>query len=96
MKIVMAKAAIDLLHDAHAIEAHRRSSGGRGDGGNEARVTSTAQAAADIVIERLGNVSHSTGGLILLDREGSPGVAFNTPAMSYGYVQPDGSFRISA
>jgi len=30
--------------------------------------------------------------LILLDRDGQPGFAFNTPRMAYGYVQRDGTF----
>ena len=34
----------------------------------------------------------ATAGLILLDRSGNPGFAFNTPRMAYGYVAPDGSF----
>jgi beta-aspartyl-peptidase (threonine type) len=36
--------------------------------------------------------THATAGLILLDRHGNPGFAFNTPRMAYGYVAPDGSF----
>jgi beta-aspartyl-peptidase (threonine type) len=48
-----------------------------------------AQAAAQLLINR----GKGTGGLILLDRNGNPGYAFNTPRMAYGYVNPDGSFR---
>ena len=40
----------------------------------------------------LGKRTHGTGGLILLDRYGNPGFAFNTPRMTYGYVAPNGSF----
>jgi L-asparaginase / beta-aspartyl-peptidase len=47
-----------------------------------------AQAAAQLLINR----GKGTGGLILLDRNGNPGYAFNTPRMAYGYVNPDGSF----
>jgi isoaspartyl peptidase/L-asparaginase-like protein (Ntn-hydrolase superfamily) len=36
-----------------------------------------------------------TGGLILLDRSGTPAFAFNTPRMAYGYVNPDGLFVTS-
>jgi isoaspartyl peptidase/L-asparaginase-like protein (Ntn-hydrolase superfamily) len=36
--------------------------------------------------------THGTGGLILLDRHGNPGFAFNTPRMAYGYVALDGNF----
>jgi hypothetical protein len=32
----------------------------------------------------------------LLDREGTPAAAFNTPNMAWGCVQPDGSFFVSA
>lgn len=96
MKMVMAKAAIDRLQNEPGVEAYRESSRARGNAGNEPSSYTRAQAAAEIEIERLAARTGSTGGLILLDPEGSPGVAFNTPAMSYGYVQPDGSFRISA
>lgn len=95
MKIVMAKAALDLLHNAPALEAYRQSSWARGNASNKPSSNTSAQDAAEIAIERLANRTDSTGGLILLDRDGSPGVAFNTPAMSYGYVQRNGSFRIS-
>jgi beta-aspartyl-peptidase (threonine type) len=47
-----------------------------------------AQAAAQLLINR----GKGTGGLILLDRNGNPGYAFNTARMAYGYVNPDGSF----
>jgi len=39
--------------------------------------------------------TRATGGLILLDRHGNPGFAFNTPRMAYGFVAPDGSFVTS-
>ena len=39
----------------------------------------------------LAKRTHATGGLILLDWQGNPGFAFNTPRMAYGYVAPDGS-----
>ena len=80
MKIVMAKAAIDLLR--HSTDAHPNTAG-------------NAQAVATEVIRKLSDRAHTTGGLILLDRAGHTAFAFNTPAMSYGYVQPDGSFHIS-
>jgi len=50
-----------------------------------------AQRAVQILAERTGG----TGGLILLDRDGNPGFAFNTPRMAYGYVAADGSFVVS-
>ena len=82
MKMVMAKTALDLLQDAPSLEAY-------------GQLSTMAQAAADVVIQRLANRTDSTAGLILLDRDGSQAVAFNTPAMSYGYVQQNGSFSIS-
>jgi isoaspartyl peptidase/L-asparaginase-like protein (Ntn-hydrolase superfamily) len=53
--------------------------------------TECAMAAARASVDLLARRTHATGGLILLDREGNSGWAFNTPRMSYGYVQSDGS-----
>jgi L-asparaginase / beta-aspartyl-peptidase len=78
MKIVMAKMAVDLL-------ASQEDTG---------RVASHAQSAADDCVRKLAERARATGGLILLDREGHPGAAFNTPRMAHGYVQPGGSFYI--
>jgi L-asparaginase / beta-aspartyl-peptidase len=50
-----------------------------------------AMAAARKSVELLAARTTGTGGLILLDREGTPGWAFNTPRMAYGYVK-DGDF----
>jgi isoaspartyl peptidase/L-asparaginase-like protein (Ntn-hydrolase superfamily) len=36
-----------------------------------------------------------TGGLILLDKSGSPGFAFNTARMAFGYVETDGAFVVA-
>ncbi|MGD0402743.1 MAG: isoaspartyl peptidase/L-asparaginase [Candidatus Acidiferrales bacterium] len=85
MKIVMAKMAIDLLHDQRVLVPHREKGG----------PLSLAQAVADACIRKLAHRVHTTGGLILLDRDGLPAAAFNTPRMAYGYVQPDFSFRIA-
>ena len=49
-----------------------------------------AKAAARVLHQR----GRGTGGLILLDRHGTPGFAFNTPRMAFGYVAPDGSFVV--
>lgn len=49
-----------------------------------------AMAAATQAVEILARRTHATGGLILLDRDGNPGWAFNTPRMAYGYMQADG------
>jgi L-asparaginase / beta-aspartyl-peptidase len=85
MKIVMAKMAIDLLHDQRVLVPHREKAG----------PLSLAQAVADACVRKLAHRAHTTGGLILLDRDGLPAASFNTPSMAYGYVEPDGSFRIA-
>ncbi len=54
------------------------------------------QHAADASIRLLASRAKGTGGLILLNREGQPAAAFNTPNMAYGYVMPDGSFFTTA
>lgn len=69
MKVVLAKAAVDLLRVPGA----------------------TAESAARQSIDLLARRTRGTGGLIVLDREGKPGFAFNTPRMAYGYVTPAGS-----
>jgi L-asparaginase / beta-aspartyl-peptidase len=53
------------------------------------------QAAAQQAVGVLARRTNATAGLILLDRQGNPGWAFNTPRMAYGYVQPDGTFCAS-
>ena len=45
-----------------------------------------AKEVAEKTIAELGRRTGATAGLILLDREGNPGFAFNTPRMAYGYV----------
>ena len=55
-----------------------------------------AQQVADDCIRLLASRTKGTGGLILLDREGNPAAAFNTPNMAWGCVRPDGTFQISA
>jgi len=54
--------------------------------------SSTPDRAAHAAVQLLATRGKGTGGLILLDRSGNPGYAFNTPRMSYGYVTPGGSF----
>ena len=85
MKIVMAKMAVDLLHDQRVLLPHREKPGS----------ASIAQAVADACVRKLAHRVHTTGGLILLDRHGLPAAAFNTPLMAYGYVEPDGTFKIA-
>lgn len=85
MKIVMAKMAADLLTDPQVLTPYREKPG----------THSLAQAVADACVRKLFHRAHTTGGLILLDREGHPAAAFNTPRMAYGLVEPDGSLKIS-
>ena len=84
MKIVMAHTACELLR-AGVPPASAKS------GSPENLPQAVAQACVRMLAARTGG----TGGLILLDRNGTPGFAFNTPRMAYGYVAPDGSFVIS-
>jgi beta-aspartyl-peptidase (threonine type) len=48
--------------------------------------------AAREAVHLFAKRTHSAGGLILLDRHGNPGFAFNTPRMAYGFVAHDGAF----
>ncbi len=83
MKVVMAKTAVDLLRGpATCVDSP---AGVPCD-------ASTADLAAREAVHLLARRTHSAGGLILLDRHGNPGFAFNTPRMAYGYVAPDGNF----
>jgi len=76
MKIVMAKTAVDFLR-------------------YPPRELATPKEAADHAAQEsvllLKERGRGTGGLILLDRDGTPAFAFNTPRMAYGYVADDGS-----
>jgi L-asparaginase / beta-aspartyl-peptidase len=53
--------------------------------------SSTPARAAQAAIQLLGNRGKGSGGLILLDKNGNPGLAFNTPRMAHALVNPDGS-----
>jgi len=77
MKIVMAKTAVDYLR--------------RESPKNESAL-SAAESAAQDAVDLLARRGKGTGGLILLDRNGNPAWAFNTPRMAYGYVNPNESF----
>jgi beta-aspartyl-peptidase (threonine type) len=86
MKIVMAKAAADLLRQhATCVDSPAAASCD----------ISTAHLAAREAVHLLAKRTHATGGLILLDREGNPAFAFNTPRMACAYVAPDGTFVVS-
>jgi L-asparaginase / beta-aspartyl-peptidase len=79
MKITMAKTAVDLLRPNQP------------DVSDSASATRAAQDAVSLLVRR----GKGTGGLILLDRNGTPAFAFNTPRMAYGYVARNGSFFTS-
>src|SRR5262249_46201897 len=80
MKITMARAAVDFLRRKPLP-----------DESGATFATRAAQDATDLLLSR----GKGTGGLILLDRNGVPSLAFNTPRMAYGYVNPDSSFFTS-
>ena len=83
MKVVLAKSTVDLLRGpVTCLDTHPNISCG----------ASTADLAAREAIHLFAKRTHATGGLILLDRHGNPGFAFNTARMAYGFVAPDGSF----
>jgi beta-aspartyl-peptidase (threonine type) len=54
--------------------------------------SSTPMRAAQAALQLLANRGKATGGLILLDKNGSPGFAFNTPRMAYGYTKDGTQF----
>ncbi len=87
MKIVMAKTAVDHLRHAAAQFTSAAAAGPASSAANF-----PAMLAARESVHLLAKRTHATGGLILLDRQGNPGFAFNTPRMAYGYVASDGSF----
>jgi L-asparaginase / beta-aspartyl-peptidase len=98
MKVVMAKAAVDRLGQAgstvtaSALDSNRQAApqpGKKSTGGNHG---SFAMQAAQETIAMFAKRTEATAGLILLDRDGDPGYAFNTPRMAYGYVAADGTF----
>ncbi|HEY2460375.1 MAG TPA: isoaspartyl peptidase/L-asparaginase [Candidatus Acidoferrum sp.] len=98
MKVVMAKTAVDYLRRPAAMDFE--GSAGAGNHGGHGRPVifsgpenfDLASLAARDAIHLLAKRTHATGGLILLDRQGNPGFAFNTPRMAYGYVAWDGKF----
>ncbi|GAC1628807.1 MAG: isoaspartyl peptidase/L-asparaginase [Candidatus Acidiferrum sp.] len=84
MKILMAKAAADMLGCADSPAPHAVP--------RETLPSHVAMSAARAAVDLLASRTRATGGLILLDRHGLPGFAFNTPRMAHGYVTPDGTF----
>ncbi len=87
MKIVMAKSATEFLRDSQAAPRSAAPSASAVHAGE----SNVAMVAAREAVELLALRTHATGGLILLDHNGIPGWAFNTPRMAYGYVQGDGT-----
>src|SRR6266481_6148478 len=83
MKVVLAKSTVDLLRrPATCVDTPP----------NISCEASTADLVAREAVHLLAKRTHATGGLILLDRHGNPGRAFNTPRMAHGLVAPDGAF----
>jgi beta-aspartyl-peptidase (threonine type) len=76
MKVVLAKAATDLLRQPV------------NSGENPSEI---ADRAAREAVKLLAQRGRGTGGLILLDRNGNPGYAFNTAHMAYGFMNATGS-----
>lgn len=58
------------------------------------RTGESPETAAKASMRILHQRGRGTGGVILLDRNGTPGFAFNTPRMALAYVAPDGSFVV--
>ena len=79
MKIVMAKMAVDLL--GRSLQ-------------NGASSAESSEQIGKTCMQQLSERGHGTGGLILLDKEGNPAFAFNTPRMAYGYVEASGTFLV--
>jgi beta-aspartyl-peptidase (threonine type) len=96
MKVVMAKAAVDLLRPSEAATTRllraQQAAPGPGSQPLPGNAPITAMQAAQKTIALFAERTQATAGLILLDRNGDPGFAFNTPRMAYGCVAPDGSF----
>ncbi len=94
MKVVMAKSGVDRLRESAGSSTTAQASADVRTVGPSTRgsTSSRAMQVAEQTIEELARRTKATAGLILLDREGNPGFAFNTPRMAYGYVAPDGGF----
>jgi beta-aspartyl-peptidase (threonine type) len=92
MKIVMAKTAADLLRSGSNSLCVSDSSRDSSSPASHSCAADVAMLTAREAVHLLAKRTHATGGLVLLDCEGNPGFAFNTPRMAYGYVTPDGSF----
>ena len=85
MKVVLAKTAVDMLRSGLPMT-----------GSGSVAPTEMPKRAAEECVQLLAKRTQGTGGLILLDAEGQPGFAFNTPRMAFGYVARNGRFVVSA
>jgi beta-aspartyl-peptidase (threonine type) len=90
MKIVMAKTATDLLRHSFHVDPSNANHP-PGIGALPADESNLAMSAARKAVDILAQRTQASGGLILLDRAGNPGWAFNTPRMAFGYMQPGGT-----
>jgi beta-aspartyl-peptidase (threonine type) len=88
MKVVLAKTAADFLHRPVGTDPNPSPSIQP-----KLAMPDIANLAAREAVNVLAKRTHATGGLILLDRKGNPGFAFNTPRMAYAYVV-DGQFIV--
>ena len=88
MKVVLAKTAADFLRHPVGPDANPSPS-------ILAKLSTpdVASLAAREAVRILATRTNATGGLILLDRKGNPGLAYNTPRMAYAYVA-DGNFIV--
>jgi L-asparaginase / beta-aspartyl-peptidase len=85
MKVVLTKTAIDFLRHSELLRRSVEKSG----------MSSVAMLSAQAAIAELARRTNGTAGIILLDQDGTPGFAHNTPRMAHAYVAPDGSFLAS-
>jgi beta-aspartyl-peptidase (threonine type) len=94
MKVVMAKSAVDRLRGSPESPNTAQTSAAVRTVGQSTATSQSSRAmqVAEQTIAELARRTKATAGLILLDREGNPGFAFNTPRMAYGYVGSDGGF----
>jgi len=81
MKVVLAKTAADFLRRPTTIDPNPSPAIQP-----KLSKSNAASLAAREAVSILAARTHATGGLILLDRHGEPGFAYNTPRMAYGYV----------
>jgi beta-aspartyl-peptidase (threonine type) len=89
MKVVMAKTAADFLRHPVSSDAYSASYILP-----KPALPDTATLAAREAVSLLARRTHASGGLILLDMQGNPGLAFNTPRMAYGYVSSKGELIV--